>query len=287
MKIEFNDINVNYGKLKAVVSFTQKFSNGVYGLIGENGAGKTTLMNVMSGVFEQNSGVITVNGSPVKTGDKDYLKLIGYLPQVNPMYPQFTVLEYMKYVCSLKCIKENRDKEINDLLEMVNLEDKKKEKCKKLSGGMKRRLGIAQALIGNPEFLVLDEPTAGVDVMERVKFRNIISGLGKDRIIIFSTHTISDVERIANRVIFMRKGKTVSSGAISDMLGSIDGKVWEAEVKQIDYEKIAGVCTERRITNVSVDNYIFKVRYVYEEPIVESAKNVPPSIEEVYADIMN
>lgn len=286
MKIAFDKINVNYGRIKAVEDFTYEFSQGVYGLIGENGAGKTTLMNIMAGVFSPASGTISVNGNLINAGTVDYLKLIGYLPQVNPMYPEFTVYEYMKYVSYLKCIKSGKEKEIDSLLELVNLEDKKKEKCKTLSGGMKRRLGIAQSLIGNPEFLILDEPTAGVDVMERVHFRNIISQLGKERTILFSTHTISDVERIANDIVILNKGKTVCSGTVSDMLCRLEGKVWEAEVKQLDYERIVKECTEKKVTNVNVSNYIFRVRYVCDNPIVEGAKNVPPSLEEVYADVM-
>lgn len=286
MKIKFDKINVNYKKLKALQEFTYEFTHGVYGLIGENGAGKTTLMNVMAGIFSPDFGEIFLNNNSIKADSKEYLKGIGYLPQVNPMYPNFTVYEYMKYVSYLKCIKSKDDKEINSLLELVNLEDKKNVKCKMLSGGMKRRLGIAQALIGNPQFLILDEPTAGVDVMERVKFRNIISSLGKDRIILFSTHMISDVERIANQIIFLSKGKIICSGEINTLIKHLEGRVWEAEVKQLDYEKIVGICGEKRVTNVNVQDYIFKVRYVYCEPIVDNAKSVYPSIEEVYADIM-
>lgn len=287
MRIRFDKINVSYGKLKALQEFSYEFTDGVYGLIGENGAGKTTLMNVMAGVFCPNFGDIFLNDNLIKTGDKEYLKKIGYLPQVNPMYPNFTVYEYMKYVSYLKCIKSKNDKEINHLLELVNLEDKNDEMCKNLSGGMKRRLGIAQALLGNPQFLILDEPTAGVDVMERVKFRNIISNLGKDRIILFSTHMISDIERIAKQIIFLSNGKIVCSGEVNELIKRLEGSVWEAEVKQLDYEKIVNICGEKRVTNVNIQDFIFKVRYVYDEPIVEHAKLVFPSIEEVYADIMS
>lgn len=286
MKLTFDQINVRYKRVRALEDFSYEFKQGVYGLIGENGAGKTTLMNIMAGILCPDSGTISVDGSPIKAGAGEYVKRIGYLPQVNPMYPEFTVYEYMNYVCYLKCVKSNKEKEINDLLTLVNLEDKRKEQCKKLSGGMKRRLGIAQALIGNPEFLILDEPTAGVDVMERVKFRNIISDLGKERIILFSTHTISDAERIANEIIFLNKGKTVCSGYVSDMLNQLMGSVWEAEVKQLDYEKIVRACGEKRVTNVNISGYSYKVRYVYQEPIVKGAENVPPSLEEVYADVM-
>ncbi len=287
MKIKFDNINVSYGKLKALQEFTYEFTDGVYGLIGENGAGKTTLMNVMAGIFCPDGGEIFLNDNPIKADVKEYLKEIGYLPQVNPIYPNFTVYEYMKYVSYLKCIKSKNEKEINHLLELVHLEDKKNAKCKMLSGGMKRRLGIAQALIGNPQFLILDEPTAGVDVMERVKFRNIIASLGKDRTILFSTHMISDVERIANQIIFLSKGKIVCSGEINELIKRIEGNVWEAEVKQLDYEKIVSICGEKRVTNVNVQKYVFKVRYVYYEPIVDNAKSVYPSVEEVYADIMS
>lgn len=258
IKIKFDKINVNYRKLRALQEFTYEFTDGVYGLIGENGAGKTTLMNVMAGIFCPDFGEIFLNDNRIKNSAKEYLKEIGYLAQVNPMYPNFTVYE-----------------------------DKKNEKCKMLSGGMKRRLGIAQALIGNPQFLILDEPTAGVDVMERVKFRNIISNLGKDHTILFSTHMISDVERIANEIIFLSKGKIVCSGVINELIKRLDGNIWEAKVKQLDYEKIVRVCGEKRVTNVNVQDYIFKVRYVYYEPIVDNAKSVFPSIEEVYADIMS
>lgn len=285
MNLKLDKISMYYGSKKALDAFSYEFNPGVYGLIGENGAGKTTLMNIMAGVFVPSEGRIYADKTLVSESSKEYFGAIGYLPQENPMYPEFTVNDYMMYISYLKRCKSNKE-EIDRLLELVNLSDKKNDACKRLSGGMKRRLGIAQALIGNPKLLIMDEPTAGVDVMERMKFRNIISGLGKDRIIIFSTHTISDVERIANEMIFLKNGTIICSGEIAGMLSALEGRVWEAEVKQLDYEKIAATCGEKRVTNVNVQGYIFKVRYVYDEPIVEGARNADPSVEDVYADII-
>ena len=218
---------------RAVQSLTASFEHGIYGLLGENGAGKTTLMRMIVGILKPTQGQITCDGIPIKQLGGTYRNLLGYLPQDFGYYKEFTALRFLNYIAALKAIEPDTAKErIERLLETVALTGDWNKKLKTFSGGMLRRIGIAQALLNEPGILILDEPTAGLDPKERVRFRNIISALGKDRIIILSTHIVSDVEYIADQIMIMKHGQFVKTGTQEQILGPVAGCVWKCVVSE-------------------------------------------------------
>lgn len=235
MEYHIEKLCMNYGDRKALQNFTYTFGTGVYGLIGPNGAGKTTLMQLMAGVFRPTSGSVSLDGKEYNTMSPSYAAYIGYLPQEIVMYPEFTVRQYLEYVAALKKVKSRSA--VSACLKLANLEDRAKTRCHKLSGGMKRRLGIAQAVLGDPKVLILDEPTTGVDITERVRFRQIISELSADRAVIYSTHTSEDLELVAKEIILMKKGQIISAGPGSTLLAGMNGKVWESRMSQADFRR--------------------------------------------------
>lgn len=197
------------------------FAEGVTGLLGANGAGKTTLMRMITGILAPTSGDITADGIPVQT--EEYRAILGYLPQDFGYYPEFTAREFVQYIAALKGLDKNTAKRKTDqLLELVGLSDVAGKKIKTFSGGMKQRVGIAQAIINDPKILILDEPTAGLDPKERVRFRNLIADIGKDTIVLFSTHIVSDIEHIASNVMMMRDGQIIYEGAWSEEQGDLE-----------------------------------------------------------------
>ncbi len=211
MELVIDRISKQYKNKIAVDCISLKFGKGVYGLLGANGAGKTTLMRMICGILNPTTGMITYNG--IDVSNEEYRAVLGYLPQDFGYYPEFTGKDFILYMAALKGIgRKTATKKAKELLELVSLEDVAKKKIKTYSGGMKQRLGIAQALLNNPQILILDEPTAGLDPKERVRFRNLIARLGEECIVILSTHIVSDVERIADRILMMNQGKLVFDG---------------------------------------------------------------------------
>ena len=205
----------------AVNHISIKLQAGVYGLLGENGAGKTTLMRMLCGILKPSSGTITFDG--VDVSEEEYRSILGYLPQDFGYYPEFTASDFLLYFAALKGIpKVQAKRRVNELLSLVSLEDVGKKRIKNFSGGMKQRLGIAQALLNNPKLIILDEPTAGLDPKERVKFRNLINKLGKDSIVLLSTHIVSDIEHIANQVLIMKEGKLIFQGEFDNENGNLE-----------------------------------------------------------------
>lgn len=227
MEIKIDRVTKQYKNKIAVDRITETLKCGIYGLLGENGAGKTTLMRMLCGILSPSSGEIKLNGKEIIAMGEEYRELLGYLPQDFGYYPNFTAMEFMLYIASLKGLNERyarvRSKE---LLAMVGLEDKKKHKIKTFSGGMRQRLGIAQTLLNEPKILILDEPTAGLDPKERVRFRKLIANLGKDKIVILSTHIVSDVEAIADKLFIMKNGRVLLSGTVEELEKNILHKVW-------------------------------------------------------------
>ena len=211
MELTVKNVSKNYKNKTAIndVSFT--LTKGVIGLLGANGAGKSTLMRMMCGILSPSNGEITYDRTNVN--EESYRNALGYLPQDFGYYPDFTALDFLLYMSALKGLesKEAKKKSL-ELLELVGLSEEKKHKIKTFSGGMKQRLGIAQALLNDPEVIILDEPTAGLDPKERVRFRNLIKDLGKDNIVLLSTHIVSDVEKIADRIIVIKEGSVVFDG---------------------------------------------------------------------------
>lgn len=212
-----------YGDKMVLDGLTFSLTKGVYGLIGANGAGKTTLMRLLCDIQRPTSGRVLYDRRPVSELGEDYRAILGYLPQQFGCYPAMTPTSFLQYMASLKGIdKAEADVLIPLVLSDVGLSEVKKKRIGTFSGGMKRRVGIAQALLGNPEVLILDEPTAGLDPKERVRFREMIGALGKERIVLLSTHIVSDVESVATNVLFMQDGKFIYSGHIPDSFATLE-----------------------------------------------------------------
>ena len=237
MELTICDLTKEFGSFRAVdrVSFTM--TNGVYGLLGVNGAGKTTLMRMLTTLIKPTDGEILWDGQDVFKMDGQYRKLLGYLPQDFGYYPDFSIYDYLMYIASIKGIRPAAAKErVKELLKQVGLFRARHKKMKNLSGGMKRRAGIAQAMLNDPKILILDEPTAGLDPSERIRFRNLISELSGDRIVLLSTHIVSDIEYIANEILLMKDGSITISGTADEVVSSMPERVWTFSVPkaQID-----------------------------------------------------
>ena len=208
MKLELESITKFYGKYPALQNVSATLTEGVYGLLGPNGAGKTTLINILIGILPASGGVIHLDGeNTVQMGGR-YFDQIGYMPQYPQFYANFTVQEFLDYMCQVKGV-ANAKESIDAALVFVNLEENRSKRIGALSGGMRQRLGIAQALLNDPSLLIVDEPTAGLDPKERVRFRKLIAGLGQDTIVLLSTHIVSDVEKIADHMLMMSDGKII------------------------------------------------------------------------------
>ena len=223
--------NKSHPVKKAVEDVNLHLTPGVWGLLGANGSGKTTLMRMICGIMKPTSGRISYDGVDIEDLGDAYREVIGYLPQEFGFYPEFTVQQYLEYISALKGIpdRQARDK-IEELLVRLSLEEVRKKKIIKLSGGMKRRVGIGQALLNDPEFLVLDEPTSGLDPAERVRFRNLLSEFAQDRIVLISTHIVPDVEYIATRNAIMKNGSILQTGTTPELLAQMQDKVYQAVI---------------------------------------------------------
>lgn len=231
MELSLNCLVKHYGNKIAVDGVSAVLKPGVYGLLGANGAGKTTLMRMLCAVLESTSGEVLFNGKEITKMGADYRNILGYLPQDFGYYPNYTAMEFLIYISVLKGIpKSIAGKRSKELLDEVGLSHAANKKMKTFSGGMKQRVGIAQALLNNPDILILDEPTAGLDPKERVRFRNLISEYAGDKIVILSTHIVSDVEAIADEVLLMKKGRFVLQGTVQELTERANGKVWEVTV---------------------------------------------------------
>jgi len=221
MNLSVDRLSKQYKNKIAVDRISFNLTDGVTGLLGANGAGKTTLMRMMSGILNPTSGSVTADGIPVQT--EEYRALLGYLPQDFGYYPEFTAREFVQYIAALKGIEKKKAKnKTEELLEMVGLSDVANKKIKTFSGGMKQRVGIAQALVNDPKILILDEPTAGLDPKERVRFRNLIAEIGKTSIVLFSTHIVSDIEHIAGNLLMIRDGQLIYEGKWDNQKGDLE-----------------------------------------------------------------
>jgi ABC-type multidrug transport system ATPase subunit len=229
--LSVNHVTKNYGKFTALKDVSLEFDGGVYGFLAPNGAGKTTLIKMIATLLFPTEGEITWAGTDILKLDEEYRALVGYLPQDFGYYKGYSPRQYLRYLAALKGV-HHPDERIDELLGMVSLTDVRDKKMRKFSGGMIQRVGIAQALLGDPKILILDEPTAGLDPKERVRLRNIISGLAKDRIVIFSTHIVSDIETIADNLIMIRDHKVLYAGSPAGIGGQLTGKLFELPLGQ-------------------------------------------------------
>ena len=280
MELQMVNLTKRFGDFTAVDDMNIRITNGVYGLLGVNGAGKTTLMRMICTLLTPTSGQILCDGKDILKMEGEYRNLLGYLPQEFGFYPEFSVKDYLLYIASLKGVRPVvAKKRVKELLEQVGLSKAANKKMKKLSGGMKRRVGIAQAILNNPKILILDEPTAGLDPTERVRFRNLISELSKERIVILSTHIVSDVEYIANEIWLMKNGRLVQQGSLNDVLDSMPEKVWSLVTSQ---EEAAKLMKEYRVSNMKTDRDGVELRIISEQPPCDDAKVLQPNLEDVF-----
>ena len=281
-KIELQAIHLckSYRKKEALKDVNFILEKGVYGLLGENGAGKSTLMRILTTVDSPTSGKVTYNGGNIVDMNEDYRDLIGYMPQEYNVYPAFTATDFLNYMGTLKGLSADElRKKIPEVLEFVNLTDVAKKKVRTFSGGMKRRIGIAQAIINEPEILILDEPTAGLDPKERIRFSNIISDMGKDKIVLLSTHIVSDIEAIANELVVMKKGEVLETGNVDNLVQTVKGQVWETVVNQETYQKLR---KERSVIHLKQMGKEVQVRFVGERYPDAENQQVEPTLEDYY-----
>lgn len=237
--LTLNNVSKNFGKFTAVENISLNMDNGLYALLAPNGAGKTTIIKMITTLLNPTEGEILYDGVNIKTMGAGYRELLGYLPQDFGYYKNNTPKQYLSYLAALKGVpKKETEEKMDYLLELVGLAENADKKMKKFSGGMIQRVGIAQAMLNDPKILILDEPTAGLDPKERVRFRNIISVLSKDRIVILSTHIVSDIESIANQVILIRDKHIYKMDSVANICNELSGKVFEMQVSDKEYAQM-------------------------------------------------
>ena len=280
MKLAMEHLSKQFKNKIAVKQIDTVLTEGVYGFLGANGAGKTTLLQMICGIIEPTSGEVKVNGENNLQMGERFRDLLGYLPQEFGYTPGFTAQDFMLYIASIKGLQPKYAKRrTRELLKLVNLEKEADRKIRTFSGGMKRRLGIAQALLNDPKILILEEPTAGLDPKERAYFRNIISEMSKDKIIIISTHIVSDIEYISDQVLVMKKGSFILQGTPEELLDKVKGEVWSCHIPNKDWTKFeAQFCIANSHT---LANYV-DARIVSLEAPIEGAINVEPTLEDLY-----
>ena len=284
MEIVIDNLSKRYGKKEAIKNLSLKIPSGMYGLLGRNGAGKTSLTQILAALSVPTNGDIWLNGVSIKETAK-IREMVGYLPQDFSMYRSMTVFGAMDYLGLLSDIpKEIRKERIDELLEKVNLKDNAKTKIKALSGGMKRRLGIAQALLHNPQILIVDEPTAGLDPEERIRFRNLLSDFADDRIVLLSTHIASDIESICDGVAVLNDGKLIFHGSTEELIRQADGKVYLITAsKELDrHIKEKYVCLNMSNTRTGI-----QYRILSDTPPEEKGKIQSPTLEDGYMYLLH
>ena len=280
MILKIKNLTKEFGDFTAVNHLDITMESGVYGLLGVNGAGKTTLMRMLCTLLRPTSGEITCNGKDIFTMDGEYRKILGYLPQDFGYYPEFSVQDYLLYIASIKGIRPMvAKKRVKELIVKVGLQKAAHKKMKKLSGGMKRRAGIAQAMLNNPKILILDEPTAGLDPNERIRFRNLISELAEDRLVLLSTHIVSDIEYIANTILLMKDGKLVLKGTADEVIGSMTESVWKCHVRK---NEVSDYMKHYKISNMKSEAHGVELKIISAEKPMEDAVMETANLEDVF-----
>lgn len=276
----FKELTKKYGDFYALDHFQTELDSGIYALLGPNGAGKSTLMSILVGLNAQTSGEILYDGKNTEQMGEDFRAKIGYMPQYPGFYPNFTAMELMRYMADMKCYpRKKRDEHCLELLDSVNLTEQRDRKIKTFSGGMRQRLGLAQALINNPKILVLDEPTAGLDPKERVRFRNMVRRLSEQMTVIFCTHIVSDIETIAKEVILIHHGKLIQQGNIPTLIEEMGGKVWEVIPNADELEPLLEKYPRSSLVSRNMQTVI---RIVHDEKPHDDAYACEPELEDVY-----
>ena len=281
MELTIDRVSKRFKDKSAVDDVSLTLTPGVWGLLGANGADKTTLMRMCCGIMQPTAGEIRADGIPIDRLGAAYRDSLGYLPQEFGFYPSFTVRDYLDYMAALKGIgKRDARRRTNDLLEQLGLADMRKKRIAKLSGGMKRRVGIAQALLNEPEILILDEPTSGLDPSERVRFRNLLSEFAQGRIVLISTHIVADVEYIAMQNAIMKDGRLVGCGTTTDLVAEVADKVWTARVPAADLPR-----WERALTIVNLKSEpdgSASLRYLAERAEIPGSSPAEARLEDLF-----
>ncbi len=279
MKLELRNISKKYGKTEALHEYSAVFENGIYGLLGPNGAGKTTLMNIVATLMKPSGGEVLFDGKSIYKMGKEYRRILGYLPQYPGLYPFYTGRELLSYFAKLKDVDASAER-INELLGLVHLLDAADKKVGGYSGGMKKRMAIAVALLNNPKLIVMDEPTAGLDPKERIRFRSIVSKIKYESIIIISTHIVSDVEHIADNIVLMDKGRLLEQDKCHRLIEKKKDCVWFMDVKN---EDVLEYTEKYKVVNtINIDRDHVRVRIIGDEKPEEEVQSVYPTLEDVY-----
>ncbi len=299
MKLTFHDISKSYGSNLALQNFSATMEPGIYALLGPNGSGKTTLMNILTDNLCADTGHITFEAQGLEAQDVKKLGVlfrerVGYMPQYPGLYPTFTVEQFLWYVAALKDVGANLKRaerkkfvwgEISKILDAVELSDAASKKIGALSGGMKQRLALAQAILGDPDILILDEPTAGLDPKQRIAIRNYISQIALNKIVIFATHVVSDIEFIARRVIMLKKGVIIHNAAPQELIAEMTGRVWRISVPE---QEVTAFQQHFRVTSINRDESNSSrvlLRIVSDNSPAPNAITVTPILEDFYLSI--
>ncbi|MGL5438760.1 MAG: ABC transporter ATP-binding protein [Filifactoraceae bacterium] len=280
MRLQLYNVTKTYNAKIAVNNINITLKEGIYGFLGANGSGKSTTMRMICGLLKPTKGEIEINGKNIYKMDEQFRDILGYLPQDFGYYPEFSAKEFMIYMATLKGVSKSESNVIvKSLLDEVGLSNVANKKIGTFSGGMKQRLGIAQAILNNPKILVLDEPTAGLDPKERIRFRNLISSLSKDKIIILSTHIVSDIEYIADTILMLKQGNLIHSGSVNELTCSIANNVWECEVSIKESDELYLKYAVVNINNKD-DNVVMRIVSDYKP--TGNARLVKPTLEDLY-----
>lgn len=283
-EIVLKDVSKFYGSKQALKSVNLKIPQGMFGLLGPNGAGKTTLMKMIATLLPKSGGNIRVCGKDI-SNDREIRRMIGYLPQDFSMYGNMTAYEALDYLGVLSGMEKAQRKErIPILLEQVNLADNSKTKVKAMSGGMRRRLGIAQAILHNPRVLIVDEPTAGLDPEERVRFRNLLCEIAENRIVILSTHIVGDIEATCENIAVLNQGTLLFQGTVSELLQEAEGKIFTARVSRMELPMLK---EQYAVTGMLIQGNEAQVRFVAETKPFKSASPCPANVEDAYMYLMH
>lgn len=275
--LEMKNLKKCYGKKEALKPLNLQLSNGIYGLLGPNGAGKSTLMKLVCMLLEPTEGSILYEGKNIRAQKKDFLKILGYMPQHPCLYPEFYVKEYLYYIAALKGMEKNAvKKSIELLLQRVRLQKAANQKIKTLSGGMQQRLMFVQAMLDNPKVVILDEPTAGLDPKKRIEMRNLIAEYARDRVVLIATHVVSDVEMIADKILLLNEGELLAEDSVHDLTEKVYGKVYELEVSDslVDLE-----------CKYNVSSMYNRKGKIYAKIIIEEGGYIPKTGRLVYPDL--
>ncbi len=283
MELRIEQVTKTYGAKHALNQFSVVLKEGIYGLLGPNGAGKSTLMNIITDNLAATSGTVYWEGKRIQSLGKQYREILGYMPQQQGMYDEFTVEHFLWYMASLKGMKKKAAKEqINQLLSVVNMTENRKKLLKGLSGGMKQRVLLAQALLNDPKILILDEPTAGLDPKERIRIRNLISEIALNKIVLLATHVVSDIEYTAKELILMNDGVLIAKDTPSNLIKMVTDQVWEIKVKEADLKEIA---KKYKVSNIIAEEDGIVVRIIEKKEAIENQWNpvmVRPNLEDLY-----